>query len=89
MNITLDDATRIANKLGSNVSPHRLLIGMKTEYYNNQNLDLEELAKITLVHLEENPGRVGFGDYYHNLDKHSNKYINISAYDIVMVTDFS
>jgi uncharacterized protein with von Willebrand factor type A (vWA) domain len=103
MNITLEDATRIANKLGTTVPPHRLLVGMRIEmeHAKDPRLNvvehdkLETVAKIALAHFKENPGSVGFGDYYHHLEKmekQSDKYWerhvkpNIFAYDLAKIT---
>lgn len=107
MKITFADATRIANKLGTTVPPHRLLVGMRIEMEHSKDAadprlnvtddDLEKVAKIALAHFKENPGSVGFGDYYHHLEKmekQSDKYWerhvkpNIFAYDLVKITDF-
>lgn len=108
MNITLEDAKRIANKLGTTVPPHRLLVGMKVEMEHSKygkdsdprldviDGDLEKAAKIALAHFKENPGSVGFGDYYHQLKKmesDSDKYWmahikpNIFAYDLAKIVD--
>lgn len=81
--ITLKDAKRMAKKLKTNVSPERLLVGMRIESEHSQprlnvtNGNLETIAKIALAHFEENPGSAEFGDYYHQLEKmekQSDKY---------------
>lgn len=108
MNVTLEDATRIANKLGTTVPSHRLLVGMRIEMEHakdprlnvvngdlTKDEQLETVAKIALAHFKENPGAVGFGDYYHHLEKmekQSDKYWerhvkpNIFAYDLAKIT---
>lgn len=85
MKITLDDAKRIAKLLNTNISPDRLLVGMNIELehgtrsneINVTDDDLVKTAKIALAHFKENPGGVGFGDYYDQLEemeKSSDKY---------------
>lgn len=74
---TLEDAKRIAKQLGTTISPERLLVGMKVEMEhgtvdprtNVTDDDLVTTAKIALAHFKENPGSIGFGDYYHQLEE--------------------
>jgi hypothetical protein len=69
---TLEDAKRIAKQLGTTISPERLLVGMKVEMKNVDpriNVTDDDLAKIALAHFKENPGSIGFGDYYHQLEE--------------------
>lgn len=106
MKISLEDAKRIAKVLGTTISPDRLLVGMNVELEhgtkssktNVTDDDLLETAKIALAHLEENPGGIGFGDYYDQLEemeKRSDKYweshikpnifgnVSMTAFDIM------